>query len=97
MNINLANNYPIAVDGTPESFHDQIAEHQDILQSAHFNIVGPAVLIPDPDPNYPGAYQVWSPFVDGDDRALWVWIDPEGNAVYTDFLPLAEDMESRTS
>lgn len=94
MNINLATNYPVDANGEPETFQSQLEEHQDIMQSAEFDIVGPAVLIPDPDPNYPGAYQVWNPFFDGE-RHMWVWINTEGVAVETDFLPLAEDMGGR--
>lgn len=93
MNINLANNYPIDADGAPDSFQSQIEEHQDIMKGADFNIIGPAVLIPDPDPNYPGAYQVWNPIRDEDNRPMWVWINPDGVALESDALPLAGDME----
>lgn len=74
-----------------------IDEHQEIMRSAGFNITGPAVLIPENQREYPGAYQVWSPYFDPEaDAYLFVWIDPEGRAVSMDELPTADFLSARS-
>lgn len=97
MNISLSHNYPVDADGNPIPFQSQIDEHRAVMTHAGFNIVGDSALVPDPDPNYPGAYQIWSPIFDDEHegRYLWVWIDPEGRAVYRVDLPTAQEMEDR--
>lgn len=94
MNINLGGNYP-ASEGHVESFQSEIEEHQEILRNAGVAVYGKPVLVPEPGAEYPGSYQVWSPclmptspFMPG-----WVYIDPDGVAIYTDGLPSAQSME----
>ena len=94
MNVNLGTNYPVDEDGEPVSFQSDIAEHQEIMKSAGFGIVGPAILIPEPGTDYPGSYQVWNPFVGDDNTYGWVYITPDGVATVMDYLPRAEDMEN---
>lgn len=80
-----------------ESPQEQITEHQDILRNAGYPPVGPAVLIPEPGPDYPGSYQVWSPVIHPVDNVpCWVYINPEGVMVEVDFLPEAGDMEDKS-
>lgn len=64
-----------------ESIQSEIEEHQQIMRDAGTNIVGPAILVPEPGADYPGSYQVWSPCLVGDIQ-MWVYIDPEGTAIY---------------
>lgn len=77
MNISLATNYPIDSAGNVETFQSQIEEHHHIMNNAGFTLTGGVCLIKDPDPGYPGAYQVWSKTADGP----WVWVDTEGNVI----------------
>lgn len=93
MNINLM----IADGGYAEdgdTLQSSIDEHREIMQGAGFTIVGPAVLLPEMDPAYPGSYRVWWP-VDSDttDGASWVYIDPDGVAVFRAALPTADEMD----
>lgn len=88
VNINLGSNYPIGDDGEPESMQTQIEEHQDIMQSTGYETIGPPVLVPE-GPEYPGSYQVWSPFRDGT-SAAWVYVNPDGVALILPTLPSPE-------
>lgn len=68
-----------------------IEEHQDIMRGAGYVITGPAVLIPENQRQYPGAYQVWSPFWEPETGAhMFVYVDPEGQAIMMDELPTAD-------
>lgn len=88
MNISLTN---------PEAnLQAEIDEHQDIMRSAGYNIIGTPVMLPDDQKEYPGSYQVWSPFFDPETRVyLWVYVNPEGQAIQMEYLPEAEFMENR--
>lgn len=92
MNINLGPTPEPNFGETMESMQDEIEEHQEILRSAGFSIVGPAALLPESS-EYPGSYQVWSPcFSEGTQKYGWVYIDPDGNAIIEDRLSTAEEM-----
>lgn len=89
MNINIATNYPVDAAGEPESFQSQIDEHHDIMMSSGFDITGPAVLVPE-GKEYPGSYQVWTPCWDPDrENLMFVYVDPEGRAIWIEELPTA--------
>lgn len=76
------------------TMQSDMEEHQEILRHAGYTVVGPPVLVPEPGPDYPGSYQVWSPVLNEKDGHYdWVYIDPDGVALNREFLPLAEDME----
>lgn len=95
MNINLGTHVGDEDANDGPNVQSDIEEHQQIMQHAGYNILGPAILVPDPDPGYPGAYQVWNP-IDADGELGWVWIDPDGVAVLIPELPTAEDMGLRS-
>lgn len=81
--------------GDDEPLQVSIERHGAIMKGAGFNILGPAVLIPE-GPAYPGSYQVWWPAeYDSEETSGvigWVFIDTDGVAFYKDALPTAEAM-----
>jgi hypothetical protein len=80
MNISLIN--------PEENLMEEITEHQDVMIGAGYAITGTAVLLPDDQAQYPGSYQVWSPFFDPESGSyLFVYVDPEGRAIQMDELP----------
>lgn len=55
-----------------------IREHHEILgRSGKWTPTGEVALVSDPDPNYPGALQVWSKTAEG----VWIWVNPEGEII----------------
>lgn len=74
MNVNT--NTLLTDDG--DTLYEAVSEHHMLLANAGVTPTGTVALVPDPDPNYPGAMQVWSKSAEG----TWVWIDPDGVAVY---------------
>lgn len=97
MNISLTDGsgaHPIEPDDC--DLRGDIDEHQEIMRSAGYNITGPAVLIPENQSMYPGAYQVWSPYYDDEAKAyMFVWVDPDGRAISVDALPDATTLSSK--
>ncbi len=64
--------------GDGESLAEIIREHQEIVQrEGRYILTGKVALISDPDPNYPGALQVWSKTAEGP----WIWVNPDGVVV----------------
>lgn len=108
MNVNLAtmiarhtlNTMPL---GDAETLQEEIDEHAEIMRGAGFNVIGPAVLVPEGgDYRGTGSYQVWFPcIVESDvdnvtvDTSAWVYVDTEGRAILVEELPEAEEMRNR--
>lgn len=94
MNINLGQRAD-----PDETLQDRLEEHRVVMVGADIDIIGPAVLIPVPGADYPGAYQVWWPARTDDiegwsSLAAWVWINPDGEAQWELKLPEAFEMRN---
>lgn len=91
MNINLGQWG--SLDSQAYTIQHDLEEHQGIMRLAGFTLIGPAVLLPEPGPDYPGSYQVWNPCINEDGDFGWVYIDPKGVALNKPVLPTAAEMD----
>lgn len=71
-------NFEMAPADESEFLSGEIREHQEIIQrSGRYTLTGRVALLSDPDPNYPGALQVWSKTAEGP----WIWVSPDGEVI----------------
>jgi len=81
MNLNL-NRGADPDDGLEtETVQAEIEEHIEIMRNAGERLTGRVMLLSDPE--YPGAYRVWTErmMVMPVGRTVWLWVTPDGEII----------------